>query len=84
MTKSPRKNVLDVGIKLGAACMPSELASHQATAPGLTQFEPSQSLGGAKTRDPREKTPDHMHAELGLFHMWPKLDSNPQQWDEVI
>ena len=35
MTKSPRKNVSDVGIKLVAACMPSELASDRATAPGL-------------------------------------------------
>ena len=35
MTKSPRKNVPDVGTELGAACMPSELASDQATAPGL-------------------------------------------------
>ena len=34
MTKSPRKNVPDVGIQLGAACMPSELASDRATAPG--------------------------------------------------
>ena len=33
MTKSPRKNVPDVGIELGAACMPSELASNRATAP---------------------------------------------------
>ena len=33
MTKSPRKNVPDVGIELGAACMPSELASDRATAP---------------------------------------------------
>ena len=36
MTKSPRKNVPDVGIELGAACMPSELASDRATAPGLS------------------------------------------------
>ena len=35
MTKSPRKNVPDVGIELGAACVPSELASDRATAPGL-------------------------------------------------
>ena len=35
MTKSPQKNVLDVGIELGAACMPSELASDRATAPSL-------------------------------------------------
>ena len=34
MTKSPRKNVPEVGIKLGAACMPSEQASNRATAPG--------------------------------------------------
>ena len=37
MTKSPRKNVPDVGIELGAACMPSELASDRATAPGYRQ-----------------------------------------------
>ena len=35
MTRSPRKNVPDVGIELGAACMPSELASDQATAPDV-------------------------------------------------
>ena len=34
MTKSPRKNVPDVGIELGAACMPSGHASNRATAPG--------------------------------------------------
>ena len=34
MTKSPRKNVPDVGIGLGAACMPSEHASDRATVPG--------------------------------------------------
>ena len=33
MTKSPRKNVPDVGIELKAACMPSEHASDRATAP---------------------------------------------------
>ena len=36
MTKSPRKNVPDVGIELGAACMPSELASDRTT--GLKAF----------------------------------------------
>ena len=35
MTKSPRKNVPDVGIELGAACMPSEHASDRATARGV-------------------------------------------------
>ena len=34
MTKSPRKNVPNLGIELGATCMPSELASDRATAPG--------------------------------------------------
>ena len=28
-----------------------------------------ESLGGAKTGDPREKSPDHPEAELGLSHM---------------
>ena len=37
MTKSPRKNVPDVGIELGAACMPSELSSDRTTAPGTTR-----------------------------------------------
>ena len=35
----------------------------------FTHFEPSQSFGGAKTGDPREKTPDHTQAELGLSHI---------------
>ena len=35
MTKSPRKNVPDVGIELGATCTPSEHASDRATAPDL-------------------------------------------------
>ena len=35
MTKSPRKNLPDVGIELGAACMPSGHASDRATAPGI-------------------------------------------------
>ena len=35
----------------------------------FTHFEPSQSLSGAKTGDPREKLPDHPLAELGLSHM---------------
>ena len=35
MTKSPRKNVPDVGIALEAACMPREHASDRATVPGI-------------------------------------------------
>ena len=37
----------------------------------FTHFEPSQSVGGAKTGDPQEKPPDHPQAELGLSHIWP-------------
>ena len=42
-----------------------------ATAPQdyFTHLEPSQSLGGAKTGDPREKPPGRSQAELGLSHM---------------
>ena len=36
----------------------------------FTHFEPSQSQGGAKTEDPRDKPPDHPRPELG---------SNPQR-----
>ena len=39
MTKSPRKNVPDMGIELGAACMPSEHTSDWATAPGYVFME---------------------------------------------
>ena len=35
----------------------------------FTLFEPNKSVGGAKMADPREKTPDHPQAELGLSHM---------------
>ena len=36
----------------------------------FTYFEPSQSLDGVKTGDPREKNPpDHTQAELFLSHM---------------
>ena len=48
----------------------------------FTHFEPSQSLGGAKTGDPREKPPAHPQAQLGLSHMWPDQGSNPQWWDD--
>ena len=35
----------------------------------VAHFESRQSLGGAKTEDPPEKTLDYPHAELGLSHM---------------
>ena len=50
----------------------------------FTHFELSQSLGGAKMGDPREKTPDYPQAELGLSHMWPELVSHPQRWDDKL
>ena len=34
----------------------------------FTYFEQSQSIGGAKTGDPREKPPDRPQAGLGLSH----------------
>ena len=51
MTKSPRKNVPDVGIELGAACMPSELASDRATAPGSPDSEQASSTSSASNFD---------------------------------
>ena len=46
MTKSPRKNVQDVGIQLGATCMPSEHASDQATMPSMLEVLGSKSWYG--------------------------------------
>ena len=45
-------------------------------------FEPSQSLGGAKMGDLRENPHDHPQTELGSSHRWPELGSNPQWWDD--
>ena len=39
MTKSPRKNVPDVEIELGATFMPSGHAFDRATVPGSGQFD---------------------------------------------
>ena len=39
MTKSPRKNVPDVGIEFGATFMPSGHASDQTTVPGSGKFD---------------------------------------------
>ena len=47
----------------------------------FTHFKPSQSWGGAKTGDRREKQSDFPQAELGLSHMWSQLGSNPERWD---
>ena len=48
----------------------------------FTHFEPSQSVGGAKTGDRREKLLDHLEIELGFSHRWPELGSNPQRLDD--
>ena len=37
---------------------------------------------GQKRENTREKTPDHLQADLGLSHMWPELGWNPQRWDD--
>ena len=39
MTKTPRKNVPDVGIELRVACMPGEHASDRVTAPGILVYK---------------------------------------------
>ena len=49
----------------------------------FTHFEQSQSLGGVKTGDPQEKTPDHPHAELGLSHMWAWLEPTAVRWRAI-
>ena len=51
MTKSPRKNVPDVGIELGTACMPSELAFDRATAPGDSVYSKKQLRHGMMFSD---------------------------------
>ena len=48
----------------------------------FTHFEPSQSLGGVRMGDPREKTPDHPQAELGLSRVSLELGSNYS--DEMV
>ena len=40
----------------------------------IAHFEPSQSVGGAKMGDPREKSSDQTQAELGSSHVWPELE----------
>ena len=43
----------------------------------FSSYETGQSVGGAKTGEPREKPPDTPEAKLGLSHMWPERGSNP-------
>ena len=65
MTKSPRKNVPNVGIEIGAACMPSELASDRATAPG--------NLDGAINRH-------HKRADLIIINFAKAIDKVPHRF----
>ena len=48
MTKSPRQNIPDVGIKLRAACMPSERASDPATTPGYSAQCSTSNFAGSR------------------------------------
>ena len=41
--------------------------------------ETGQSVGGAKTGEPREKPPDTPASRTNLSHMWPERGSNPHQ-----
>ena len=56
--KSPRRNVFLYCFYLGFKDQDY-----------FTHFEPSQSVDGTKTGDPREQPPDHPQAEVSLFHM---------------
>ena len=59
MTKSPRKNVPDVEIELGAACMRSGHASDRVTAPGISTKRKRTNIG----------TENHfLHFELHAFY----------------
>ena len=70
MTKSPQKNVPDVGIELGAACMPSELDSDRATAPGVPSrvqfrsFELTLGAGPPLAREILKRAKSCQHHEL--------------------
>ena len=47
----------------------------------FTHFEPSQSLSGAKTRDPREKSPDQPQAERLVSHVTrARLETTAVRW----
>ena len=65
MTKCLRKNVPDVRIELGAACMPSELTSNQATALGNMRTVYINAL----------KTFNAFRQQYGLRNMWPATES---------
>ena len=45
----------------------------------FSSYETGQSIGGAKTGEPREKHLAHPQAELDLSHIWPVRGSNQHQ-----
>ena len=47
-------------------------------------FEPSQSQGGAKTGDPREKNSWPPTSRTWFVSHWPDLVSNPHRWDDLL
>ena len=50
----------------------------------FTHFESTQSVGGAKTGDPREKTPDHLQAEFDFSHVtWARLEPTAVRWQAI-
>ena len=72
MTKSQRKNVPDVGIELGAACMPSEHASDRATAPGCQCMYPKDADKIANSVEPDQTTQFALTClSYSLRSLWP-------------
>ena len=54
---------------------------HQLHRSSICVFQPSQSLGGVKTGDPREKPPHQPQAEFVLL-TWSQIRSSPQRWND--
>ena len=50
----------------------------------FTYYEPSQSYGGTKMGDLREKTSDYPQAEFGLSHVTPaRLEPTAARWRAI-
>ena len=65
MIKSPRKNVPDVGIELGAACKPSGHASDRATRPADRGVKGINSIGTGNIIDLRATRETNIGKGLG-------------------
>ena len=77
MTKSPRKNVPDVGIELGAACMPSGHASDRATASGCSSSSSKSSSSSSRDSSSSSSSSSSMYSLLINRHEYKHAYSNP-------